>query len=130
MVCIIKCSRLKKGPLLLQDIGFDGISPLIGSDDNVVNVYWGSYFPKAVSPPASPYQSKPEHYKLQHIPGPNYTKLRHLQIAVDDILRKRGGKERLKYMTHVSCSCTFQMTKSPSRSQALINLLCIVWHSV
>ena len=25
-----------------------------------------------------------------------------LQIAVDDFLRKRGGKERLKYMTHVS----------------------------
>ena len=39
---------------MLQDIGFDGISPLIGSDDNVVNVYWGSYFPKAVSPSASP----------------------------------------------------------------------------
>ncbi|CAL5224396.1 g7077 [Coccomyxa viridis] len=50
------------------DIGFDGISPLIGSDDNVVNVYFNSYFPKA--------------------------------IAVDDILRKRGGKERLKYLSH------------------------------
>ena len=33
----------------LQDIGFDGISPLIGTDDNVVNMYWNSYFPKAVS---------------------------------------------------------------------------------
>ncbi len=29
-----------------------------------------------------------------------------LQIAVDDILRKRGGRERLKYMTHVSPACT------------------------
>ena len=38
--------------LLLQDIGFDGISPLIGTDDNVVNVYWNSYFPKAVCCPA------------------------------------------------------------------------------
>ena len=38
---------------MLQDIGFDGISPLIGSDDNVVNVYWNTYFPKAVSPPAA-----------------------------------------------------------------------------
>ncbi len=36
---------------MTQDIGFDGISPLIGTDDNVVNVYWGSYFPKAVSLP-------------------------------------------------------------------------------
>ena len=34
---------------LLQDIGFDGISPLIGTDDNVVNVYFDLYFPKAVS---------------------------------------------------------------------------------
>ena len=33
----------------MQDIGFDGISPLIGTDDNVVNMYWNSYFPKAVS---------------------------------------------------------------------------------
>ena len=39
---------------MLQDIGFDGISPLIGSDDNVVNVYFNSYFPKAVSPPLGP----------------------------------------------------------------------------
>ena len=31
-----------------------------------------------------------------------------LQIAVDDILRKRGGKERLKYLSHVSCPFTFQ----------------------
>ncbi len=31
-----------------QDIGFDGISPLIGTDDNVVNVYFDLYFPKAV----------------------------------------------------------------------------------
>ena len=29
-----------------------------------------------------------------------------MQIAVDDILRKRGGRERLKYMTHVSPACT------------------------
>ncbi|BDA48441.1 hypothetical protein COCOBI_12-1200 [Coccomyxa sp. Obi] len=50
------------------DIGFDGISPLIGTDDNVVNVYFDLYFPKAV--------------------------------AVDDVLRKRGGNQRLKYLTH------------------------------
>jgi hypothetical protein len=34
---------------VFQDIGFDGISPLIGTDNNVVNVYFDLYFPKAVS---------------------------------------------------------------------------------
>lgn len=50
---ITLCRWAQQEVLMLQDIGFDGISPLIGSDDNVVNVYWGSYFPKAVSPPGS-----------------------------------------------------------------------------
>ncbi|KAK9917700.1 hypothetical protein WJX75_007317 [Coccomyxa subellipsoidea] len=50
------------------DIGFDGISPLIGTDNNVVNVYFDLYFPKA--------------------------------IAVDEVLRKRDGHQRLKYLTH------------------------------
>ena len=35
-----------------------------------------------------------------------------MQIAVDDILRKRGGKERLKYMTHVSTALSACM-RSP-----------------
>ena len=31
-----------------QDIGFDGISPEIGTDDNVINRYFDVYFPRAI----------------------------------------------------------------------------------
>ena len=31
------------------DIGFDGIDPQLGTDDNVINKYFDRYFPKAVS---------------------------------------------------------------------------------
>ena len=44
------CFALQLAAMWLQDIGFDGISPLIGTDDNVVNVYFDLYFPKAVRP--------------------------------------------------------------------------------
>ena len=32
----------------LQDIGFDGISPEAGTDDNVINRYFDVYFPRAI----------------------------------------------------------------------------------
>ena len=32
----------------LQDIGFDGISPEPGTDDNVINRYFDVYFPRAI----------------------------------------------------------------------------------
>lgn len=32
----------------MQDIGFDGIGNVLGSDDNVVNKYFDVYFPRAV----------------------------------------------------------------------------------
>jgi len=31
-----------------QDIGFDGISPEAGTDDNVINRYFDVYFPRAI----------------------------------------------------------------------------------
>ena len=31
-----------------QDVGFDGISPVPGTDDNVINKYFTEYFPQAV----------------------------------------------------------------------------------
>ena len=37
MICI--CS---------QDVGFDGISPVPGTDDNVINKYFTEFFPQAV----------------------------------------------------------------------------------
>lgn len=32
----------------VQDIGFDGIDPQLGTDDNVINKYFDEYFPRAV----------------------------------------------------------------------------------
>ena len=33
----------------MQDVGFDGINPTLGTDDNVINKYFTEYFPQAVS---------------------------------------------------------------------------------
>lgn len=33
---------------LLQDLGFDGINPVPGTDDNVINKYFSEFFPQAV----------------------------------------------------------------------------------
>ena len=35
-------------PPCAQDIGFDGISPQAGTDDNVINRYFDVYFPRAI----------------------------------------------------------------------------------
>lgn len=32
----------------MQDVGFDGINPTLGTDDNVINKYFSEYFPAAV----------------------------------------------------------------------------------
>ncbi len=34
-----------------QDLGFDGIDPELGTDDNVINKYFDEYFPRAVRAP-------------------------------------------------------------------------------
>lgn len=31
------------------DVGFDGIDPAVGTDDNVINVYFHHHFPKALA---------------------------------------------------------------------------------
>ena len=36
-----------------QDIGFDGISPEPGTDDNVINRYFDVYFPRAIETAAA-----------------------------------------------------------------------------
>lgn len=33
----------------MQDVGFDGINPTLGTDYNVINKYFTEYFAKAVS---------------------------------------------------------------------------------
>lgn len=51
-----------------------------------------------------------------------------MQIAVDDILRKRGGRERLKYMTHVSPACTILSSTVTFPAPRLPEHIGVQWH--
>ena len=42
------CHKVSRMHRVLQDIGFDGISPEEVTDDNVINRYFDIYFPRAI----------------------------------------------------------------------------------